>query len=1277
MAVTSMLDYWDADIGTEGGWNQIALSNLAEVEYIDEVYKPARLLAKIQNAQAAGGQAQTGISHNGGTPMNIANTGHGLHTGNRISVTVESTDTLERRVYLVTYVDDDNFTLKHFGADPLTGVRHSGADLDAVAGNGTSGTLAYVPLGEYSIETPEVAKPDFYLGQNVVLWQVPETFSKSSGVSHDGNATLITVTHTSHPFVHNDIVQFVDESTGVIEDREYKISYINSNSYNLRSTLNSNYIGGNGTAGTISTYFETKTVGFPIFNGTITSLQEDWNGTYGKTITLEAKDHLQFLDNTTAQKIIRTVSKGQKFGTTDVRLKAAEPDLVYLGSTASGTPTTENKFSEAVKRIVTDFTEGRNVIYTDNTSDGSTAFDSDGKKLEDSSFVLTANELQTGIFEKNLSETNYKILRILRDLGMSDRHTTTGLSGTVSYGTGSPMTCTDFGHGLTENMLIAVTGDRTSSDVHNDPPVVHNGIYRVRTVTTNNFELYTMDGTVTTGRGVTGKFDYEGVEDGNFGYDFFLDSGVYGQPGQTGMSVAGGTEIPYRPHLNYFKRGYRQFRPDATGLNITLPAGTDAAEDGQTRIMYPDASYRVGEEEVITAIDLQASNEGEGDKNFIGSLGHRMELMRIKQIACKDNVASLTTESARSAFAGTWYGQFHWGRHDSLVAKAAGLALPGMNDTPMLYDVGGTSSLGTGADNASFWVGARSDIGATYWDLVHARIFEGANGSGNNGVGGFGVTGDADQTRVAGGGFKISGYSGLSELPAGGRVISIGPGEAGYATARGLDTSVAVATTGVVDCDLIKSLKNVINEELWSDNDDGTSTTSNTGGDVVVNSTAHGLLTGAWVKIRVGTMVNASNVHSNIYRVEYIDADSFYLTRLPYEAYMDIPSHGMSQEDIYASGARIAYTDASQATKWRKVYNVFDGVCRIQYQTMNSRTEKAFTENFLIISDRIREDVPHMGVEIAAISNRVSSDTSLSGISYAPATVPDATLYPGSGGSGGLEQDEATVSSSVKDTVKVRFRKGDKVSESRFISHTDSGSSTIHYFKNTQAIITENFLFDKNRNKSQELNYSYKGSDMNEVRRTAAAFLTRSSRDLVRGSLRIVRFPFIKLTGQALASSTGPTLKATQNVLVYGGRPGMLVTKVDSSDGTFVAGVLAENISTDTITGTLSGGNTWAEDDYFRMYVHLRAGHSVRVEDPRSSIQANMICTKIAFREGPGVSQCDMEVIGLKDVAMGFAVKPLGSISGAIDNSRQPGPITPLSIGKARLDGITFSSGTL
>jgi hypothetical protein len=137
----------------------------------------------------------------------------------------------------------------------------------------------------------------------------------------------------------------------------------------------------------------------------------------------------------------------------------------------------------------------------------------------------------------------------------------------------------------------------------------------------------------------------------------------------------------------------------------------------------------------------------------------------------------------------------------------------------------------------------------------------------------------------------------------------------------------------------------------------------------------------------------------------------------------------------------------------------------------------------------------------------------------------------------------------------------------------------------------------------------------------------------------------------------------------------MLVTKVDSSDGAFVAGVLAENISTDTITGTLSGGNTWAQDDYFRMYVHLRAGHSVRVEDPRSSIQANMICTKIEFREGPGVSQCNMEVIGLKDVAIGFAVKPLGSIAGAIDKGRQPGPITPLSIGKARLDGITFSSG--
>jgi len=230
-----------------------------------------------------------------------------------------------------------------------------------------------------------------------------------------------------------------------------------------------------------------------------------------------------------------------------------------------------------------------------------------------------------------------------------------------------------------------------------------------------------------------------------------------------------------------------------------------------------------------------------------------------------------------------------------------------------------------------------------------------------------------------------------------------------------------------------------------------------------------------------------------------------------------------------------------------------------------------------------------------------------------------------------------------------------------------------HYFKNTQAIITENLMDDKKRAKTQSLTYGV-GNDFNEVRRTVASVLTRTAKDLVRGTVNIYRYPFIELTGQAQATTSTLRLKPTQNVLTYGGRPGMLVTKTDA-DGNFLAGVLAEQITDDDVRGKLNTGS-WAQDDYYRMYIHLRAGNSVRVVDPfgGNSVATNAIITKLTFHEGSSIATTALEVIGYQDLPTATPIRPLGTVTKAVVDNKGAlaGPIT---LGKARLSQLTFSSG--
>tara|TARA_R110000851_G_scaffold333525_1_gene514409 strand:+ start:4450 stop:8268 length:3819 start_codon:yes stop_codon:yes gene_type:complete len=1269
---STLLDFWDESLNSNtGGWNSLAVSELVDVVYDDEVYKPASISIQIQNRSAGGGLAYTNIPHSSASPTVVTNNAHGLETNDRITVTSESSGELELKIYGVEKIDVNTFYLKHYHEDPRTGLAHLGGESERVDGDGSSSpTLNYTSTGKYSVQTAEVYDPDFYLGQEVMLWHFPNGFTKTDTYSHNGSVHALNITYPSHPFSNGEIVQVVDEDTGAVSDDSYMIKNETTNAFNLNKVKNGSTIVGNGNAGNLAFYFKNKSAGFPLFFGAITDVQESWSPGYGKIIVIKAVDRLQFLNNTTAKAFIKDIaSSGETIGGTP-RSGASIPRLSYL--TGQVGDSSGNRFSTALATIVDDFAEGANIIHTDNTVNGSTAFTSDAEKFEASGFVLTANELASGNFIKDVSESNHKVLRVMQQLAMQDRHYTSSGSGTgAAYGSGSSVTITDSAHGLSLNDIIYVHSDNNAS-----PPPAHipSGLYRVGgTVTTNSFGLYTLDKEVVANSLGTGTVSWEGMADGNFGYDFYLDSGMYGVPTSTGYSIAGNsTEYAARPHLNYFKRGYRQFRPDATSLNMTLPVENDTVETGQVRIMYPDANFRVGEDEIISSVELSSdiATVGSNDAQSSVGLGHTLEAMRISKIACKDNVMHESTAVGKALYTGEWLGDFHWGRHDSVVRRTGNQLLVGRNDYSMFWETGGsrTTSPLIGTDDGDTWVKSSLTLGTTQRRLSNARVIvSGAGGYQNTRGSGLG----SHQERAAN-----SGLAGLSELPQAGRPLHLSPISPSYQP-KGFknpfsgtkeDPDVNEATTGICDSDLIKSIRNTQNEGLYANDPfvhGGITNTNDTPALKVTTVNDHGLQTGALILVTGGTV--DANYWNNYYRVEYIAAKTFYVTRPAAELFEGISSPPATQ-DIYASGSRIAYTGSSQITDYKIVYNVFNGVCRVQYQTLNGRTEKSFTENLLLISDRIKKDKPYAAVEVDAVEGRESSNTTLAGLPTGIAVMPDSTLYG------------ATLTHINRaNPVPVRFRKGDRISETRYLTRDSDVAGTARLlFKNTQAVLVQSLLGDKNQSKTEQLSYSFKGNDLDEVRRTAAAMLARSSRDLIRGNLSIVEYPFIKLTGATAGGSTGAILthSLTTSVGLYGGRPGMLVHKTDTNDGNFVAGVLAEDVTTTTVTGTLSDGETWSTSQFYRMYVHLRAGHSVRVTDPRSSISSNMIVTKITYTEGPDHSQTRMEVIGFKDTATGFAVKPLGQINANAQRSSKKQPTNPFRAGKASLN-ITIQAGTI
>ena len=136
------------------------------------------------------------------------------------------------------------------------------------------------------------------MGQDVLYWHMPDEYTMSE-YAHDGAHPLI-VTHNGHGYDNGKILQIARENTGAIPDGEYQVANKSTNTYQLKHIKSGEELNGVDVIpripGVFSLYGEgVSDAMYPLFYGTITSLEESWSSSYGKIISFQARDHIQFL----------------------------------------------------------------------------------------------------------------------------------------------------------------------------------------------------------------------------------------------------------------------------------------------------------------------------------------------------------------------------------------------------------------------------------------------------------------------------------------------------------------------------------------------------------------------------------------------------------------------------------------------------------------------------------------------------------------------------------------------------------------------------------------------------------------------------------------------------------------------------------------------------------------------------------------------------------------------------------------------------------------------
>ena len=159
------------------------------------------------------------------------------------------------------------------------------------------------------------------------------------------------------------------------------------------------------------------------------------------------------------------------------------------------------------------------------------------------------------------------------------------------------------------------------------------------------------------------------------------------------------------------------------------------------------------------------------------------------------------------------------------------------------------------------------------------------------------------------------------------------------------------------------------------------------------------------------------------------------------------------------------------------------------------------------------------------------------------------------------------------------------------------------------------------------------------------------------GMFRIKDWPHMRWTGEAQSgtstSSLKPVIAATKTPLDYGMRRGCSVIK-ESSSGVFAGYISAIDTSNDALTvnlfktsllGTTSESSTgvggWAVDDIYNIYVPLRSGMAIRVDNATAVTVGDHLITSIIYEWDNGHVSSEIGTVGINDKVMYKTAKKL------------------------------------
>ena len=482
-------------------------------------------------------------------------------------------------------------------------------------------------------------------------------------------------------------------------------------------------------------------------------------------------------------------------------------------------------------------------------------------------------------------------------------------------------------------------------------------------------------------------------------------------------------------------------------------------------------------------------------------------------------------------------------------------------------------------------------------------------------------------------------------------------------------------------------------------------------GTLIKITNINGVTSGTTAGVKINTAptrtngVNADTTDTgSYYRVEYESSSEFWLT---------LPQKHKSQLD--ATTDRLAFSGATSGSplNYKPVFNVFKEVCRVQWQsgfdwttgedlTVLRTTLDTKGAQSLMVSDVVQNDRPYKGVQVntllapteympgadhhGVVGNHGTLGTST--VDNHPRNFYDAAgeesyfgyaTVPNS-----LEDDfigdDCTANvdrfgASASDDVPVLFRYGDYISETRLLYGANPGITGVvgrdrssgtggaaktsdDVFKNVNCKIIERFKDKRSISKTYPLKYNATTStnDWDSIRKAAAGILMRTIVPAQRTTFNIFGYPTIKLVGQGQVGTSGNTLVPAQHPVSFGGRAGMLVEKLDGADaagGKTTATSLATAIATSSgnITAPLDDGTSWAQSTYYRFFIYLRAGSSIRVVHPAAGVTGNMIITGLRYSERAGHTRTTISTTGYDEAFINQMHAPLGQLIKSISTS--------------------------